>query len=144
VARTSGAARACGEPYVCWLSAEAGAARGPLPHRGRAPHWAPAPAARCPPEAPVPAAGLISRSLSSIAASCGQSYRLQEFTPHPDLSRLEATAGASARSLERIRTRHPRWVYQGETLTQIAGASLEPLQACSLSGAARILQDPTS
>lgn len=93
-----------------------------------------------PPEAPVPAASVISRSLTTIAASCGQSYRLQEFTPHPDLSRLEATAAQSARKLESIRARHPKWVYQGETLTQIAGASVQSLDACSLSRAGRILQ----
>ena len=92
-----------------------------------------------PPEPPVPAASLISRSLTTIAASCGESYRLQEFTPRPDLGGLEATADASARRLDRIRTRHPRWVYQGETLTQIAGASSEALDDCSLSGAAHIL-----
>ena len=95
-----------------------------------------------PPEAPVPAAGLISRSLTTIAASCGESYRLQEFTPHPDLSGLEATAGASARQLQRIRVRHPRWVYQGETLTQIAGSSIAYLSDCSLAAAARILREP--
>ena len=93
-----------------------------------------------PPEAPVPAAGLISRSLTTIAASCGESYRLQEFTPHPDLSGLEATASQSARKLEAIRARHPQWVYQGETLTQIAGTSVQDLDACALPGAARVLQ----
>ena len=92
-----------------------------------------------PPEAPVSAAGIISRSLTTIAASCGESYRVQEFTPRPDLAGLEASASASARRLERIRTRHPRWVYQGETLTQIAGASIEALDDCALSGAAHIL-----
>ncbi len=97
-----------------------------------------------PPQAPVNAASLISRATTSIAASCGESYRLQEFTPHPDLSGLEASAGQSARKLEAIRARHPEWVYQGETLTQIAGASVEYLQACSLPRAARILQAPHS
>jgi hypothetical protein len=93
-----------------------------------------------PPEAPIPTAGIISRSLTTIAASCGESYRAQEFAAHPDLSELEATASRSARKLEAIRARHPQWVYQGETLTQIAGASVAYLNACSLPGAARILE----
>jgi hypothetical protein len=97
-----------------------------------------------PPEAPVPAASLISRATTSIAASCGESYRLQEFTVHPDLSGLETSASQSARKLEGIRVRHPQWVYQGETLTQIAGASVQYLTACSLRRAARILQVPPS
>jgi hypothetical protein len=105
--------------------------------------WVALSAAACgalPPEAPVPAASLISRSLTTIAASCGESYRLQEFTPHPDLSGLEASASQSARKLESIRARHPQWVYQGETLTQLAGTSVQDLNDCSLPGAARILQ----
>jgi hypothetical protein len=93
-----------------------------------------------PPEAPVGQASIISRTLTTIAASCGESYRLQEFTPHSDLSALEAVASASARRFEAIRARHPQWVYQGETLTQIAGASLAYLNDCSLSRAARILR----
>jgi hypothetical protein len=93
-----------------------------------------------PPQAPVGQASVISGALTTIAASCGQSYRLREFTPHPDLSGLEATAAQSARKLEAIRARHPKWVYQGETLTQIAGASVQSLEACSLSRAGQILR----
>ncbi len=93
-----------------------------------------------PPQAPVGQASVISGALTTIAASCGESYRLQEFASHPDLAGPEAAAGDSARKLERIRVRHPEWVYQGETLTQIAGASIEDLDDCSLSGAARILR----
>lgn len=95
-----------------------------------------------PPQAPVPAAGVISRATTSIAAACGESYRLQAFSPHPDLTGLEASARRSARQLEAIRARHPHWVYQGQTLTQIAGASVADLTDCSLPGAARILQSP--
>jgi len=93
-----------------------------------------------PPEAPVGQASIVSGALTTIAATCGESYRLQEFTPHPDLSGLEATAAASARRLQRIRVGHPGWVYQGETLTQIAGTSVQDLDACALPGAARVLQ----
>jgi hypothetical protein len=93
-----------------------------------------------PPEAPVGQASIISGALTTIAAACGESYRLQEFTPHPDLSGLEATAAASAGRLQRIRLGHPRWVYQGETLTQIAGTSITSLNDCSLPRAARVLQ----
>jgi hypothetical protein len=93
-----------------------------------------------PPEAPVGQASVVSRALTTIAAACGESYRLQEITPRPDLGGLELTATSSAGTLERIRARHPDWVYQGETLTQIAGASVRDLNACSLPGAARILQ----
>ena len=97
-----------------------------------------------PPQAPVSAASLVARATTSIAASCGESYRLQEFTVHPDLSGLETSASQSARKLEGIRARHPQWVYQGETLTQIAGASVQYLTACSLPRAARILRVPPS
>lgn len=92
-----------------------------------------------PPEAPVPVAGVVSRALTTIASACGESYRLQEFTPHPDLSGLEATAGASARRLAPIVRRHPRWIYQSDTLTEIAHESAADLRGCSLPQAAAAL-----
>ena len=93
-----------------------------------------------PPQAPVAAASLVSRALSTIASSCGESYRLQEFTPHPDLTGLEKTAGESARTLAGISVRHPQWVYQGATLSQIDTLSIQDLDGCSLPHAAAILR----
>jgi len=93
-----------------------------------------------PPEAPVPVAGAISRALTTIASSCGEAYRLQAFSPHPDLSGLEATAGASARRLAPIVRRHPRWIYESDTLTEITQLSAADLRACALPGAAAALR----
>jgi hypothetical protein len=93
-----------------------------------------------PPQAPVAQASIISGALTTIAASCGESYRLQAFTPHPDMSGLESTAGASAGKLARISSRHPEWIYQGDTLAKIDTLSARSLRACSLTRAASTLQ----
>lgn len=93
-----------------------------------------------PPQAPAGQASIIADALTTIAASCGEAYRLQAFTAHPDLSSLEAMAGTSAGKLARISSRHPEWIYQGNTLAQIDTLSIRYLGACSLSAAARPLQ----
>ncbi|HWE10505.1 MAG TPA: hypothetical protein VG325_14225 [Solirubrobacteraceae bacterium] len=93
-----------------------------------------------PPQAPVAQASIISGALTTIAASCGEAYRLEAFTPHPDLTGLESTAGASAGKLARISSRHPGWIYQGDTLAKIDTLSVQSLRACSLTRAARPLE----
>lgn len=93
-----------------------------------------------PPEAPIPVAGDVSRALTTIASSCGESYRLQEFTPHPDLRALEATASDSAGTLARLAARHPEWVYQSQTLAQLKALSVTALQSCALPRAAAVLR----
>ncbi|HWE14709.1 MAG TPA: hypothetical protein VG365_14400 [Solirubrobacteraceae bacterium] len=93
-----------------------------------------------PPQAPVGRASIISGALTTIAASCGEAYRLQAFIPHPDLSGPESTAASSSVKLARISFRHPEWVYQGDTLAQIDTLSIRYLRACSLARAARVLQ----
>jgi hypothetical protein len=97
-----------------------------------------------PPQAPVGQASIISGALTTIAASCGEAYRLEAFTPHPDLSGLESMAGASAANLARISSRHPGWIYQGDTLARIDTLSVQYLRGCSLTRAARTLQRVTS
>lgn len=93
-----------------------------------------------PPQAPVAQASTISSALTTISASCGESYRLQEFTVQPDLSGLESTAAHSAATLARIGARHPQWVYQDRTLAQIETLSAAALRSCSLTRAAGVLQ----
>lgn len=92
-----------------------------------------------PPQAPVGAASAISDALTSIAAACGESYRLQAFTPHPDLTGLETSAAASARRLAPLVREHPQWIYQGDTLTEIARLSAADLRGCALPRAAAAL-----
>ena len=97
-----------------------------------------------PPQAPVAQASIISGALTTIAASCGEAYRLQAFTPHPDLSGLESMAGASAGKLARISSRHPGWIYQGATLAKIDTLSIQYLRGCSLQRAAETLERVTT
>ncbi|HWD76298.1 MAG TPA: hypothetical protein VG371_14245 [Solirubrobacteraceae bacterium] len=92
-----------------------------------------------PPQPPVGQASIISGALTTIAASCGEAYRLEAFTPHPDLSGLESMAGASAGKLARISSRHPGWIYQGDTLARIDTLSVQYLRGCSLTRAAETL-----
>jgi hypothetical protein len=93
-----------------------------------------------PPQAPVAQASIISGALTTIAASCGEAYRLEAFTPHPDLSGLESMAGAGAGKLAEISSRHPGWIYQGDTLAKIDTLSIQYLRGCSLNRAAETLQ----
>lgn len=97
-----------------------------------------------PPQAPVAQASIISGALTTIAASCGEAYRLEAFTPHPDLSALESMAGASAGKLAGISSRHPGWIYQGATLASLDTLSVRYLRGCSLTRAARTLERVTS
>lgn len=92
-----------------------------------------------PPQAPVHQASAISSALATIAASCGESYRLQAFTARPDLSGLDATAAHSAATLARIAGPHPGWIYQDRTLTQLDALSATALRSCSLTRAAGLL-----
>lgn len=92
-----------------------------------------------PPQAPVAQASVISTALATISAACGESYRLQEFTPQPDLSGLKATARASVAKLAPISRRHPEWIYQGATLAKIDALSAQLLRGCGLGAAARPL-----
>lgn len=93
-----------------------------------------------PPQAPVAEASIVSTALGTIAASCGEAYRAQEFNPHPDLSGLEKMASQSAARLARISAHHPGWVYQGQTLAQLDALSIQYLEGCSLPRAARVLR----
>lgn len=97
-----------------------------------------------PPQAPVAQASKISTALTTIVAACGESYRLQEFTAHPDLSGLDATAASSAGTLAAVAIRHPAWVYQGKTLAQISALSEGQLRSCALPRAARVLKRPAA
>jgi hypothetical protein len=93
-----------------------------------------------PPEAPVAQASIISTALATISSTCGESYRFQEFTRHPNLTPLAASARQSAVKLAAIAAHHPEWIYQGATLTQIDALSAQLLRGCSLTSAARVLQ----
>ncbi len=92
------------------------------------------------PQAPVAQAGIVGNALTTIAASCGESYRLREFTPHADLGGLETMATPSARQLAVIAADHPAWMYESTTLARLAGLSSGYLRACGLSSAAGVLQ----
>jgi hypothetical protein len=93
-----------------------------------------------PPQAPVAQASKISSATTTIAAACGESYREQAFSASPSLAGLEAVATSSAHVLMEIARRHPGWIYQGSTVSQIDAQSVSLLRGCGLTGAARALR----
>jgi hypothetical protein len=93
-----------------------------------------------PPQAPVAQASTISSAMTTIVATCGESYRRRTFDHNASLVGLESTAASSAHQLAAIAAKHPAWVYQGKTVAQIDLLSADELRGCALSGAARILQ----
>lgn len=87
-----------------------------------------------PPQAPYQYAKKLDSATSGIATQCGLASQVTAFPGdhRKDLETLEATADESVRKLARVWKRNPDWIYQGETIRQIVGASLSYLDSCGL------------
>jgi hypothetical protein len=98
-----------------------------------------------PPQAPLPDAKTLDSATSGIATDCGLAAQVTTFAGdhRADLIRLEATAATSVRKLASVYSRNPNWIYQGETVRQIVGASLSLLGSCGLRQAGAALERAT-
>jgi hypothetical protein len=87
-----------------------------------------------PPQAPFRYAKKLDSATSGISTDCGLSYQVTAFPGDhtKDLITLEATASTSVRKLAKVWKLNPDWIYQGETIRQIVGASLSMLDSCGL------------
>ena len=87
-----------------------------------------------PPQAPFRYAKKLDSATSGIATDCGLAYQVTAFPgeDRKDLITLEATASTSVRKLAKVWRINPDWIYQGETVRQIVGASLSMLDSCGL------------
>ena len=87
-----------------------------------------------PPQAPLGYAKKLDSATSGISTDCGLAYQVSAFRGdhRKDLLTLEATAGTSVRKLAKVWKLNRNWIYQGETVRQIVGASLSYLDLCGL------------
>ena len=87
-----------------------------------------------PPQAPFEYAKKLDSATSGISTDCGLAFQVTAFPgeDRKDLITLEATAGTSVRKLAKVWKRGPNWIYQGQTIRQIVGASLSMLDSCGL------------
>jgi hypothetical protein len=94
-----------------------------------------------PPQAPLPFAKKLDSATSGIATACGEAYQVTAFPgDHArDIATLEATAASSARKLALVDARNPHWIYQGQTVAEIADESVSYLESCGLGKAAAVL-----
>lgn len=94
-----------------------------------------------PPQAPLRQAQKLNSATGGIAFACGQAFQLTEFGGEhgPGLAALDAKAAQSAHKLRRVAARNPSWIYQGETVAEIAAAGARKLRGCGLHGAAHVL-----
>jgi hypothetical protein len=76
----------------------------------------------------------LDSATSGISTDCGLASQVTAFPGdhRKDLATLEATAGTSVRKLAKVWKLNPNWIYQGETVRQIVGASLSYLDSCGL------------
>jgi len=76
----------------------------------------------------------LDSATSGISTDCGLAYQVSACRGdhRKDLLTLAATAGTSVRKLAKVWKRNPNWIYQGETVRQIVGASLSYLDLCGL------------
>ncbi len=90
------------------------------------------------PQAPFPQAKRLDSATSGIAMACGESYQVSAFRGDHryELARLDATATTAAVKLAGVLRRNPAWVYQGETIGEIALNGVSLLRACGLRRAA--------
>jgi len=99
-----------------------------------------------PPQAPLAQAKKLDSATGDIAAACGLAYQVTAFPGdhRSDLASLEASATSSERKLASVYTRHPAWIYQGETVGNIVDDGVAMLRACGLHDAAAALSAATS
>jgi hypothetical protein len=99
-----------------------------------------------PPAAPIKQAKKLDASTSDIATECGLSYQVKAFPGEhrKDLANLESQATTSARSLASVDNLDPKWIYQGEAVSEIVSDALSMLKSCGLTRAERTLRRATS
>lgn len=99
-----------------------------------------------PPEAPLRYAKKLDSATSGIATDCGEAYQVTAFPGdhRTDLITLEDNVSTSVRKLALVWRANPDWIYQGETVRQIVGASLQYLGSCGLERARAELQQETA
>ena len=87
-----------------------------------------------PPQAPLPYAKKLDSATSGISTVCGEAAQVTAFPGdhRADLETLEATATTSVRKLASVYRRNPKWIYQGETITQLAADGFSMLGSCGL------------
>ena len=100
--------------------------------------------ARCgatPLQAPVPDAKTLNSATGTIASACGESYQVHEFdaADNRELRRLDSTAVTAAGRLAVVLHRNAAWVFQGETVAEIAADGESMLDACRLRRGANVL-----
>ncbi len=91
-----------------------------------------------PPQAPLPDAKLLDRGTGGIALTCGLSLQIRAFpgVAPAELAALRAKAAMHAHEILTVRSRNPGWVYQGETVAQIAIDARQALHDCGLAASA--------
>ncbi len=95
-----------------------------------------------PPQAPLAQAKRLDSATKGIAFACGEAYQLTAFGGQDaaGLAPLSRAAVRSARKLARVRAVNANWIYQGQTIAEIAAAGAADLRACGLDGAAAPLE----
>jgi hypothetical protein len=80
-----------------------------------------------------------------MSTACGLAYQVTAFpgSHRADLITLNVTASSKAKKLAEVYRRNPDWIYQGQTVRQIVGASLSMLDSCGLQQARRFLLHAT-
>jgi hypothetical protein len=94
-----------------------------------------------PPQAPAVQANRVASALEGIAQACGEAYQqraLPRFGPSGNGSESEALM--RTRELADVVERNPDWVYQGDTLRQVAVLAGARLRECGLTSAAQTLR----
>jgi hypothetical protein len=99
-----------------------------------------------PPQAPLAYAKKLDSATSGIATACGSAYQVTAFPGNHtrDLDGLEAGAAKSARKLAKVFHRNRDWVYQGDTVAEIASDAVSMLESCGLHRAAGQLRRATT
>jgi len=98
------------------------------------------------PQAPLKYAKKLDSATSGISTDCGLAYQVAAFPGdhRTDLDTLELMALRSVRKLAYVWRHNPNWYYQGETVSQIVGASLSMLDSCGLHRARTELRRATA
>jgi hypothetical protein len=99
-----------------------------------------------PPQAPLAYAKKLDSATSGISTKCGSAYQVTAFPGNhtSDLDGLEAGAIKDARKLEHVFRRNREWVYQGDTVAEIASDAVSMLESCGLHRAAEQLRRATT
>jgi hypothetical protein len=98
-----------------------------------------------PPQAPFAYAKKLDSATSGISTACGLASQVTAFPGdhRSDLITLNVSAISKAKKLAEVYHRNPDWIYQGETVRQVVGASLSMLDSCGLHRARRFLARAT-